>query len=58
MLTIIIRKSKANYYTTIFNQNKSDIKQTWKEIKKIVNINKKSNAFPATIKDGKKHCNE
>ena len=52
MLTILTRKSKETYYTALFNENKSDIKQTWKEIKKIVNINKKCNDSPATIRDG------
>ena len=51
-LNTVIKQAKSDYYTELFEENKSNIKQTWKEIKKIVNINKKNTVFPDSIKKG------
>ena len=51
-LSILIKQAKSDYYKELFEENKSNIKQTWKEIKKIVNLNKKNTVFPESIKKG------
>ena len=42
----LIRKSKDLYFKDFFESNKADIKNTWKGIKNIVNLNKKQNTLP------------
>ena len=52
VLSSLIKQVKSEYYENLFEENKSNIKQTWKEIKKIVNLNKKINISPESIKKG------
>ena len=52
ILSSLIKQAKSDYYKELFEENKSNIKQTWKEIKKIVNLNKKNKVFPESIKKG------
>ena len=49
-LSIVIKQAKSNYYKELFEANQSNIKQTWKEIKKIVNLNKKKFNIPRVNK--------
>ena len=51
-LSSLIKQAKTNYYENLFEENKSNIKQTWKEIKKIVNLNKKKNVSPESVRQG------
>ena len=37
-----IKKAKREYYRTFFEENLNDMKQTWKGIKEIININNKT----------------
>ena len=41
--------SKSNYYHNFFNDNANNIKNTWKGIKQIININNKSNNHPSSL---------
>ena len=52
MISTLIKQAKTDYYKELFEENKSNIKQTWKEIKKIVNLNKKNTVMPESIKKG------
>ena len=49
-LRTVIKQDKSGYHKDIFEENKSNIKQTWKEIKKIVNLNKNQSPLPESIK--------
>ena len=51
-LSTVIKQAKTNYYEKLFTENQSNIKQTWKEIKKIVNLNKKTSFTPELIRKG------
>ena len=46
MIITLLRKSKHDYYTKFFAENKSDIKETWKGINKIITQNKKKAFHP------------
>ena len=46
MILKLLRVSKDKYYEQLFLENKNNLKETWKNIRKIVNINKKSNTSP------------
>ena len=50
MIKILIRQSKRDYYTTFFEENKSDTKKTWEGIRQIVNISKKNRVVPVQLK--------
>ena len=39
MLSILLKKSKTNYYNQYFEGNMSNMKNTWKGIKPILTIN-------------------
>ena len=41
-----VRNAKAQYYNSIFNKYKSDIKQTWKHINQMLNRNSSKSDFP------------
>ena len=42
----LIKNSKADYFKSFFEANKSDIKKKWQGIKNIININKKVSTLP------------
>ena len=46
MLSTILKQSKTNYYNHYFEANWNSIKNTWKDIKSILNIKNISAAFP------------
>ena len=41
MIILLLKKSKQEYYANYFLENKSNIKETWKGIKSIINLNNK-----------------
>ena len=41
MIKILIRQCKRDYYITLFEQNRTDMKKTWERIRNIVNLSKK-----------------
>ena len=45
----LIRESKKLYYQTYFSENISNIKNTWKGIKQVININSKTNNQPSSL---------
>ncbi len=47
-----IRIAQINYYETIFNKFKGDIRGTWKTINGILNKTKRKKTFPNSFKDG------
>ena len=48
------RKSKKDYFNAFFEENQSNIKETWKGIRKLINVSKKSTTnISKLIKDGK-----
>ncbi len=47
-----IRNMKKQYYESLFNKYKGDIKGTWKTINEILNRTKRKNKFPQYFKDG------
>ena len=47
MIILLLKTSKKSYYASYFLENKSNIKETWKCIKSIKNLNKKA-AFQLT----------
>ena len=49
LIKILTRKAKRDYYTTFFEENRTDIKKTWEGIRNIVNINKKSRVSPTIL---------
>ncbi len=46
-----IREAKKSYYSELFDKLKSDIKATWKNIKKILNKSKNKSSFPSFFRD-------
>ena len=50
LIITLLRIAKTDYYTQYFLENKSNIKETWKGIKSIINFNKKSKSSPNKIK--------
>ena len=46
LIVTLTRLSKKNHYKLFFDQNKTNIKQTWDGIKELVNLNKKQNSTP------------
>ena len=42
LIKTLIRQSKRDYYVHFFEENRSDTKNTWKGIRSIVNISKKT----------------
>ena len=41
---------RKKYYSTIVKNSHSDMKQTWKVLKKVINKNKSAMAFPCKFK--------
>ena len=54
----LCRESKKNHYQTYFSENVNNIKNTWKGIKQVININNKSNNQPSSLLVGNKLINE
>ena len=50
IITLLLRRSKADYYANYFAKNKTNIKETWKGIKKLINLNSKSKSNINKIK--------
>ena len=50
LLSTLIKQAKSKYYDKLFSENKKDIKQTWIEIKKIVNLSKKTHFQPNSLR--------
>ena len=42
MIIKLLKKCKEEYYANYFLENKSNVKETWKCIKNIINLNKRS----------------
>ena len=64
-LVSILRNEEKRYYSTVVKNSHSDIKQTWKVMKKLINKNKSTTAFPGKFKcnnqivtSKKEICNE
>lgn len=49
MIVKLLRITKSDYYEHLFLENKNNMKETWKNIRKIININKKSNVSPQSL---------
>ena len=49
IITYLIRLSKKSYYKSLFDENISDMKKMWKNIKDIVNVNKKSQTSAKSV---------
>ena len=43
MVTNLIRFSKKRFYSDFFKENKSNLKKTWKGVRGLINVNKKTN---------------
>ena len=54
----LIRQSKNNYYMSFFETNQTNIKNVWKEIRKIVNIKKKSGSVSRSFKIGNEYIDD
>ena len=52
VLNQVIRKAKTNYYTNQFERYVNDIKGTWREIKKLLNKNRRVSIYPTTFVRG------
>ena len=52
IIITLLRKSKHDYYSRFFADNKSDIKETWKGINKIITKNKKNHSTPNSMNKG------
>ena len=50
LLNKLIRQRKRDFYNDQFTKASSDIKETWKNIKTILNKNKKSSGYPTLFK--------
>ena len=50
LIISLIRKSKCDYYTSYFEENRTDSKKTWEGIRNIVNISKKTKVVPIQLK--------
>ena len=42
LVTSRLRKAKKDYYNTFFEENKNNVKETWKGIMNLINVLKKS----------------
>ena len=49
LLLTILKKSKQFYFTRLFQQNVKELKNMWKEIKKIISSNYSNHIFPTAI---------
>ena len=49
-LVSILRNEEKKYYSTIVKNSHSDMKQTWKVLKKVIKKNKSAMAFPCKFK--------
>ena len=49
MIVSLLRRSKANYYSSYFIQNQSNVKKTWDGIRNLINVSKKKNSPPTKI---------
>ncbi len=57
-VTSELRKSKKDYYGAFFEKHKSNIKETWKGIRDLINVSKKSDInINKLIVDGKEIIN-
>ena len=57
-LTAILRQAEKDYYSTLLNQHRSDIKKTWNIINNCIQHGKKSKSYPETFKVGEKLTND
>jgi len=53
-ITLLTRRGKKEYYQNYFDENKKNLKKTWKGIKDIVNVKSKNFEQPSCIQDGDK----
>ena len=58
MIIILLKKSRENYYAEYFLENKSNIKETWKGIKNIINLNSKVESNVNKIKKSNTYVND
>ena len=49
MISTILKQSKTNYYNHYFESNWSSIKNTWEDIKSVLNIKSTSAGIPKTL---------
>ena len=49
LIVALLRRSKANYFTSYFEDNKNNAKKTWEGIRNIVNISKKNRTIPTKL---------
>ena len=49
MIVSLLRKSKGNYFSHFFLQNKSNVKKTWDGIRNLINVSKKKNTSPTKL---------
>ena len=49
LLSTLLKRSKQSYFTNYFQTNISDLKSTWKGIKKLISLKRASNSVPSAI---------
>ena len=58
LVTSQLRKAKREYFNTFFEQNQNNIKETWKGIRNLINVSKKSSSnINKLIENGKEITN-
>ena len=58
MIILLLKKSKKSYYASYFLENKFNIKETWKCIKNIINLNKKAASRLTKIKTSRGYIDD
>ena len=49
LMVSLIRRSKKDYYASLFEEHKFNVKKTWEGIRSIVNISKKNKIVPTQL---------
>ena len=49
LISTLLKRSKRLYFTTFFNDNLNNLKNTWKGIKNLISLKTVSNSSPSSI---------